>query len=344
MEIRFQKFNLELKHKFGISYSTRTFTPAVIIKIIQGEFCGFGEASLPPYLCETQDSVISFLSGIKLRDINSITDLTTLTSEINFRSPGNFAAKAAINIALHDLLGKISGLPCYKLYNIFFDILPYTSFTIGIDSPEMIVKKVEEAESFRILKVKLGIDNDREIIETIRNITDKPIYADANQGWKDKHNSLEFIYFLEEKNVLLVEQPFPVKNISDSAWLSERSPLPIIADESFQTADDLETIKNSFNGINIKLMKCGGLSEAYKLIEKGRECNLKIMLGCMTESSCAISAALHFSSLADFADLDGNLLIANDPFICTTVIDGRLTIPAGNGLGIIPDDKRLFIK
>lgn len=343
MEIKFQKYELLLKHKFGISYYTRSSTPAVIIKLIQGEYEGFGEASLPPYLSETQDSVISFLNRIKLRDITSFNDLMNLSDEINSISRNNNAAKASINIALHDLYGKISNQSCYALYGIKKSQLPFTSFTIGIDLPEMLLKKIEEAKSYKILKIKLGTENDREIIDLVRKYTDKPLYVDANQGWKDKYSALEFVNYLAESNVLLVEQPFPINNYEDSAWLSERSPLPIIADESIQTIRDIDWVKNCFTGINIKLMKCGGITEAYKMIKKGREANLKIMLGCMTESSCAISAAIQLSSLVDYADLDGNLLILNDPFICKTVIDGQLILPDGNGLAIIPDKNKLTI-
>ncbi len=343
MEIKFQKYELLLRHKFGISYHSRLSTPAVIIKLAQGEYEGYGEASLPPYLGETQDSVISFLNRIKLRDINSFNDLIDLNKEINSLSINDYAAKASINIALHDLYGKISNQSCYDLYGIEKSPLPFTSYTIGIDSPEMIIKKIEEAKSYKILKIKLGTENDRKILELIRECTDKPLYVDANQGWKDKYSALEFVNYLAENNVLLVEQPFPISNYDDSAWLSERSLLPIIADESIQNIRDIDVVKNCFTGINIKLMKCGGITEAYKLIKKGREADLKIMLGCMTESSCAISAAIQLSALVDYADLDGNLLILNDPFVCQTVIDGELILPDGNGLGIIPDKNKLTI-
>lgn len=343
MEIKFQKYELLLRHKFGISYHSRFSTPAVIIKLTQGEFEGYGEASLPPYLGETQDSVISFMNRIQLRDITSLNDLIDLTKEINSVSINDYAAKASINIALHDLYGKMSKQSCYAFYGIEKSELPFTSYTIGIDSPEMIIKKIEESKSYKILKIKLGTEDDRKVLDLIREFTDKPLYVDANQGWKDKYSTLEFVNYLAENNVLLVEQPFSINNYKDSAWLSERSPLPIIADESLQNNKDIDLVKNCFTGINIKLMKCGGITEAYKIIKKGRESNLKIMLGCMTESSCAISAAIQLSALVDYADLDGNLLIMNDPFVCNTVNDGQLILPDSNGLGIIPDKNKLTI-
>lgn len=334
MELSFLKYDLLLKHKFGISYHTRKSTPVVLVSLKQGNHIGFGEASLPPYLKENQESVINFLKKIKLVDVNSFEELINLQNECDKVSAEDNAAKAALNIALHDLLGKILEKPCYSFYNIKSEQLPFTSYTIGIDTPEKLVEKIEEANFYKILKVKLGTENDRKIIETIRTKTDKPLYVDANQGWRDKYFALEFIQYLSEKNVLLVEQPFPVSNLDDSAWLSERSPLPIIADESAQTINDIETVKDCFSGINTKLMKCGGIYNAYNMIMKGRENNLKIMLGCMTETSCAISAAVQLSSLADYADLDGNQLIENDPFICKTIDEGRLILPEGNGLGI----------
>lgn len=336
MQLSYWKYELTLKHRFEISYHTRKSTPIVIVRLRQDKYEGFGEASLPPYLSETQDSVIAFLRKLKLYDINSFDELLKLDLEVANMSSADNAAKSAVNIALHDLLGKILEKPCYSFYNIKPEKLPFTSFTIGIDTPEVLVDKIKEANPYKILKVKLGTENDRTIIETIRSKTDKPLYVDVNQGWSDKNFALEFIHYLKEQNVLLIEQPFAVLNRDDSAWLSERSPLPIIADESLQTIEDIETVKGCFTGINIKLMKCGGISSAYKMIMKGRENNLKIMLGCMTESSCGISAALHLASLADYADLDGNQLIENDPFICKSVNEGRLILPEGNGLGIKP--------
>lgn len=336
MEIKYWKYELLLKHKFGISYHSRKSTPIVIVRLKQGNYVGFGEASLPPYLIETQKSVIEFINRLKLSDVTSFEELIFLENEIGKISSQDYAAKAAVSIALHDLLGKILHKPCYSLYKITLQQLPFTSFTIGIDTPEIILEKISEAESYKILKVKLGTKNDKKIIETIKSKTDKPLYVDVNQGWDDKHYALDFIQYLADNNVLLIEQPFNIMHNDDSAWLSERSPIPIIADESVQTIVDLDRIKGCFTGINIKLMKCGGIFNAYKMILKAKEYNMKIMLGCMTESSCAISAAVHLVSLADYADLDGNLLIENDPFVCQVVVNGKLQISEGNGLGSEP--------
>ena len=334
MKISFCKYSLELKHQFTIAYSSRKTTPIVLIKIEHNGIAGYGEASLPPYLSETQESVIYFLTEVAKKKYQDICNLQNNLDEIDSIAPYNIAAKAAIDIALHDLTGKLNHLPCYKLFNIANEFLPFTSFTIGIDEPEIMRKKIGEAEQFKIIKVKLGREHDRDMIRLIRSETDKPLFVDVNQGWTDNQYALEMSHWLQEQNVLLIEQPFSKEDLKSSEWLSERSPIPIFADESVQRISDLENIQRAFNGINIKLMKCTGINEAYKMILKARELGFKIMLGCMTETSCAISAAIQLASLVDYADLDGNILIANDPFEARTVIDGQLQLSQKDGLGI----------
>ncbi len=343
MKISYIKYSLKLKHRFTISHSSRTETPIVLVKVEQNGITGFGEASLPPYLKETQDSVCEFLSEIKLRDIHSVEDLTELNMEIKSLSQNDCAAKAAVNIALNDLLGKIFGIPVYKLYGIKNRIEPaFTSFTIGIDDEKTLREKIGEAKDYKILKIKLGTENDEQIIKVIREETGKPLYIDANQGWKDKNRAYEMIEFLNEQNVLFIEQPMPVNLLDDARWLKEKSLLPIIADEAFQTYDDLEKIKDSYHGINIKLMKCGGINEALKIIQNAKLLDLKIMLGCMTETSCAISAAAQIAPLADYLDLDGNLLISNDPFERDSSKNGIIEFTDLPGLGI--SEKEVIFK
>ena len=334
MKISYTKYSLELKHQFTISFSTRKFTPIVIIRLEQNGIFGYGEASLPPYLPEDQESVVRFLSKVELHDLKNYDDLVDNLENINKISSADQAAKASIDIALHDLLGKIQNRSCSQICNLHFAQLPLTSFTIGIDNEDVIKQKVSEADEFKILKIKLGTGNDKQIINLIRQLTDKPLYVDANQGWDKKEKALEMIEWLSKHNVVLVEQPMPKTNFSDTKWLTANSPLPIIADESFQRLDDLEQVKETFSGINVKLMKCTGIREAYKIIMKAKECGLKIMLGCMTETSCGISAAIQLASLADFADLDGNQLIKNDPFATKTVQEGRLIASSRPGLGV----------
>jgi len=186
-----------------------------------------------------------------------------------------------------------------------------------------------------ILKVKLGRDNDREMIEVIRSVTDKPLCVDVNQGWKDRSLALDMAGWLSEKGVVFLEQPLPKELKKDIAWLTERSPLPIIGDEAIQNVDDILENKDVYSGINIKLMKCGGLNHAMKMIHVARALGLKVMVGCMTETSCAVSAAAQLSPLVDWCDLDGNLLISNDPFEGLRITDGKVTLPERAGIGVV---------
>jgi L-Ala-D/L-Glu epimerase len=334
IKLSWYPYTLELKHPFTISSNTRTTTPAVLVEMEYDGMIGYGEASLPPYLKETQKTVQSFLSQIELSSFDDKTNINSILSGIDNLIPDNNAAKASIDIALHDLVGKIKQLPVYKLYEIPPTEM-LTSFTIGIDSTEMILHKLEEAKNFSYIKVKLGTTDDRALINTIRTETDKPIFADINQGWKSREEALELTLSLYENNVLLIEQPFRKSNYKDTEWLTARSPIPIIADEAVQRLSDLDKIKDAYSGINIKLMKCTGISEAYKMIIYARQLNLKIMLGCMTETSCAISAAAHLCSLVDWVDLDGNMLVKNDKFEGVKASNGTIVPNDLPGLGII---------
>ena len=196
-------------------------------------------------------------------------------------------------------------------------------------------KTLECADRFNILKVKVGLDSDEQMINTIRSVTDLPLAVDANQGWQDRYKALDEIYWLKEHGVVMVEQPMPVDRLDDIAWITERSPLPIFADESIQRLRDIPAIKGAFTGINIKLMKCTGMREAWKMLNYGRAEGMRVMIGCMTETSCACTAAAQLSPAVDFADLDGNLLISNDRFEGMTVRDGRMILPDRPGLGLI---------
>jgi L-alanine-DL-glutamate epimerase-like enolase superfamily enzyme len=333
IKLSWYPFTLDLKHQFNISINSRTTTPVVLVEIEYEGFTGYGEASLPPYLTETQESVQSFLNKIDFTNYKDITDLPSILSEVDNLSPGNNAAKASVDIALHDLVGKIKNIPVYQMYAIQ-KIEMFTSFTIGIDSPQIIIQRLSEAEKFNYIKVKLGSNDDKKIITTIRSLTDKPFFVDVNQGWKNREEALDLIFWLNDRNVLLIEQPFHASNLDDSAWLKDRSPIPIIADESFRRLSDLDKIKDAFSGINIKLMKSTGIHEAYNIIKRAQDLNLKIMLGCMTETSCAISAAAQLCSLADWIDLDGNLLIKNDQFHGVKAFNGKIIPSDLPGLGI----------
>lgn len=254
-------------------------------------------------------------------------------------APGNCAAKASIDIALHDLLGKIMGQPWYKIWGFDPADTPNTSFTIGIDTADVVRQKVAEASPYKILKVKLGQQTDREMIETIRSATNVPICVDVNQGWIDRQQALDMIFWLKEKGVVFVEQPMSKTAIDDLAWLTEKSPLPIIGDESVQRLADVHKARGVYSGINIKLMKCTGMREAHQMLTLARALGMKVMIGCMTETSCAVSAAAQLAPKCDWADLDGNLLISNDPYSGMKIVNGKVTLNDQPGIGVVPRDK-----
>ena len=334
LALTFTPYTLQLRHAFTLSTSSRTTTPVMLTEVEFDGVKGYGEASMPPYLGESHESVATFLSRVNLSQFSDPFLLVDILEYVENVMPGNPAAKASVDIALHDLIGKLVGEPFYKLFGLNPAKAPLTSFTIGLDTPEVIRQKVLEAEPYKVLKVKLGRDNDREMIEVIRSLTDKPLCADVNQGWKDRNHALEMASWLKEKGVLFLEQPLPKEMKDDNAWLTEKSPIPIIGDEAIRNISDLMDNKGVYSGINIKLMKCGGMNAAMKLVNVARAFGMKVMIGCMTETSCAISAAAQLSPLVDWCDLDGNLLISNDPFSGLSVVDGKVALPDRPGLGI----------
>lgn len=328
---------LYFKRPFRIAHGVRSFTPIVLTQLEYQGVTGFGEASLPPYLSETQATVLLFLKNAEkvLSTNKNPFGIESLLREIDSIAPGNTAAKASIDIALHDLIGKLQNKPCWQIFNCDKNNTPYTSYTLGIDEPEVIKEKVAEGEDFKILKIKLNGENDKAIISMVRSVTNKPVVIDVNQGWKDKYHALEMIEWLKDKNVVLVEQPLPKNNRDDAAWLFERSPLPLFADESVQRFADIDSIRGCFHGINIKLMKCTGMYEAFRMITRARELNLQLLLGCMSETSCAVSAAAQLSPLVDYADLDGPLLIKNNLFNGITFTNGKITLNELPGIGLV---------
>ena len=335
LHLRFFPYELQLRHTFTVASYSRTTTPGVQVELEWEGITGYGEASMPPYLGQSVATVCAFLEKVDLEQFTDPFQMEEILDYIDGLSQGDSAAKAAVDIALHDLVGKLLGQPWYKIWGLNPAKAPSTTFTIGIDTPDVVREKtLEAAGRFNILKVKVGLDTDEEMIRTIRSVTDVPLAVDANQGWKDRSKALEEIFWLKEQGVVLVEQPLPIDRLEDTAWLTERSPLPIIADESIQRLKDIKGIAGAFHGINIKLMKCTGMREALKMIHTARALGMKVMLGCMTETSCAVSAAAQLSPLVDFADLDGNLLIANDRFTGVTVAHGRLKLPDVPGVGL----------
>jgi L-alanine-DL-glutamate epimerase-like enolase superfamily enzyme len=335
MIFRFKPYELQLKHVFTLANSSRKTTPVMLTEIEYDGYTGYGEASMPPYLGESHETATQFLKKVDLTSFRDPFLIEEILAYVDNLAPGNYAAKASVDIALHDLVGKLMNQPWYRIWGLNPDNTPNTSFTIGIDKPDVVKEKVHEASLYKILKVKLGQGNDKEMIETIRSVTNTLICVDVNQGWTDKKMALEMILWLKEQGVEFVEQPMPKENIDDIAWLTQNSPLPIIADEAIQTIADFKSIQGAYSGINIKLMKCGGMRSAYTMIGMARALGMKVMIGCMTETSCAVSAASQLSPMVDWADLDGNLLISNDVFEGVTVVDGKITLPDRPGIGVI---------
>lgn len=335
LTLRFRPYELHLKHVFTLASGSRSTTPVMLTEIEFDNFTGYGEASMPPYLGESHKTATDFLSKVNLSQFESPFLMEDILQYVENMAPGNYAAKASIDIALHDLTGKIMNQPWHKIWGLNSEKTPVTSFTIGIDKPDIVRSKVKEAEPYKLLKVKLGQGNDKEMIETVRAESDKPICVDVNQGWTDKKMALEMTQWLKEKGVVFVEQPMPKTSVDDIAWLTQNSPLPIMADEAFQTVQDIPKMHGVYSGVNIKLMKCGGLRAAYTMIKMARALDMKVMMGCMTETSCAVSAAAQLSPLVDWADLDGNLLIDNDVYEGVTVQEGRITLNNRPGIGIV---------
>jgi len=334
MKLRFTPYTLELRHAFTIATSSRTTTPVMLVEVEKDGIIGYGEASMPPYLGESHETASAFLSKVDLSTFPDPFQLTEILPAIDAIAPGNPAAKAAVDIALHDWVGKKFGQPWFRLWGLDPARTPVTSFTIGIDTKEVVRQKTREAAEYKVLKVKLGRDNDRDMIETIREVTDVPIRGDANQGWKTKEDALATLEWLATKNVEFVEQPMAKTMVDEHAWLRERSPVPIIGDEAVQRLADVRKAWGVYDGINIKLMKSTGMREAYAMMVLARALEMKVMLGCMTETSVAISAAAQLSPLVDWADLDGALLIKNDPFDGARVVNGKVVLTESPGIGV----------
>lgn len=333
LKLSFKPFTLELKHVFTVASNSRSKTPIVLTEIEYEGLVGYGEASMPPYLGESEHSVMSFLSRIDIKRFSDPYNIESILQYVDNMAPGNNAAKASVDIALHDLVGKLKKQPWYSIWGYDPHKTLATSYTIGIDEPEAVKQKTAEASPYKILKVKVAQGIEKAMIEAVRSVTDKPLYVDVNQGWTDRNYALDMTYWLKERNVMFIEQPLPKESVDDIAWLSAHSPLPIMADEAIQRLSDLKVLYGAYHGVNIKLMKSTGMHEAHKMLKFAKSVGMKTMIGCMTETSCAISAAAHLSPNADYADLDGALLIKNDIFDGMKVVDGKIILNNKPGIG-----------
>jgi len=322
-KIEYQVVELELAQPFTISRGTKTTVPNVIVTLTANGISGYGEAGPNRRYNEDTVKVVNLLDSVSADFFEDIRSPEVLAQKLEKHYSSIKSAQTALEMAWLDWWSKSQAQPLWKLWETPSNKTPSTSYTIGLDEVEVIQQKVEAAREYPILKVKLGTDRDREIITAIREITDKPIRVDANEGWTDLETAKAQISFMEDQNIELVEQPMPANCHGELEKLNEWSPLPLMADESFVGDENLEQITREFSGINIKLMKMGSLVKARETIKKARQLDLQVMVGCMIESSLGIAAGALIGTLADYVDLDGFLLIKNDPFEGLAITDQK---------------------
>ena len=328
---------LKLRHTWTTVMSSSDYRDNLFVNYIRDGITGHGEGAPIPRYHENA------LSGQKL--VESLRGLLTsadpwqfskIMGEVFQKVDGQYAAKAAMDIALMDWVGQKLGVPLYRYFGLDPADTPITTFSIGIDTPEMTRKKIEEAAEYPVLKIKVGLDTDEATMDAVRRVTNKPLRVDANEGWTNKEEAVRKINWLEKMGVEFIEQPMPASMLEEMRWVRSRVHLPIIADEAVLHPGDIPKLVGAYDGVNIKLDKAGGIMQGYRMIQIGKALGMKTMLGCMISSSVTVTAAAHLSPLVDYADLDGNLLIANDPYSGVTVRKGKLILPDRPGLGLLP--------
>lgn len=337
MKLTARNLDLKLRHTFTIARSSSDWARNVLVRIKHGRDVGLGEASPTGFYGQNQEGCRKSLEkmGKRLAAVDPF-DLERILDDLARRYRKQSGARAAIDIALHDLLGKKVGLPLWKYWGLDPDATPKTSYTIGIASLEKVREKVAEAQRFPILKIKLGVKGDMDIIREVRKLCPKKtLRIDANCGWTVRE-TIAKAKVLEKLGIEFIEQPIPPGDNKALKRIRDRIGLPLMTDESSLVPEDIPPLNGCVDGINIKLVKCGGLRNAMKMINTARSCGMKIMIGCMIESSVMITAAAHLTPLVDYADLDGPLLISNDPFKGVRVDrSGKLVLPRGSGLGVV---------
>ena len=328
---------LNLRHTWTTTMSSSQYRDTLQVRYTRDGVTGIGEGA--PIVRYGEDAESAKRAVLTLRDLVVGADpwqFSKLMAQVFRRLDGQFAAKAAIDIALLDWVGQKLGVPLYRYFGLDRRDAPVTTFSIGIDTPEITREKVREAEPFPVLKIKVGLDTDEATIAAVRSVTAKPLRVDANEGWKDKEEAVRKINWLEKQGVEFIEQPMPAAMLEETRWVHSRVHIPIIADEACLHPADIPKLVGAYDGVNVKLDKCGGILEAWRMIQVARSLGLKTMLGCMISSSVSVTAAAHLSPLVDYADLDGNLLIANDPYSGVQVERGKLILPDRPGLGLKP--------
>jgi len=328
---------LNLRHTWTTTMSSSHYRDTLHTTYTRDGLTGHGEGA--PIVRYHEDAAGAQKAVESVRDLILKSDprqYSKLLAQVFRAIPGNWAGKAAVDIALMDWVGKKLGVPIYSLFGLDPADAPVTTFSIGIDTPDITRQKTREAEMYPVLKVKVGLDTDEPTIEAVRSVTKKPLRVDANEGWKNKEEAVRKINWLEKQGVEFIEQPLPADQLEDMKYIRAHVHMPIFADEACQRASDIPKLSQYFDGVNIKLDKSGGILEAYRMIQVARSLGMKVMLGCMISSSVTVTAAAQLSPLVDYADLDGNLLISNDPFHGVRVEKGKLVLPKGPGLGLTP--------
>lgn len=323
---------LKFRFPFKLALSTRAYTDIVILKIESHKIVSYGEAALPPYLGATVASVINFLETLDWKEILN-KDLQNARLMLDAAAPGNNAAKAAVEMALHDMHGQKMEITVGEMYKVKSGTPVYSTYTIGISTEKELIEKLEQGKDFKIIKLKLGSEDDRDIVKSFRKHSRKAFCVDVNQGWKNRDHAAQMAEFLEKQKVSFIEQPLPAEHLEESSWLRDRVDIPIFADESVKRLSDLTEVSEAFDGVNIKLMKSAGIAEAFEMIGKARQLSMRIVIGAMAESSLGNTAAAHLAPLADWVDLDGPMLTANDPFSGITYQDGAIILPDAFGIG-----------
>jgi L-alanine-DL-glutamate epimerase-like enolase superfamily enzyme len=331
MNLSHHTVDLKLKHPFRISRSITELKKNVIVRLDEG----IGEAAPSAYYGESAETVIRCLEEVKGQLGDDPFELESVLSNLDKNVSGNFSAKAAVDMALHDLVAKKLNLPVHRLLGLDGSVPLTTSYTIGIDSLDKMKEKTKLASEFLVYKVKVGVENDIEMVKAVREVTDGKIRVDANAGWS-ADEALEKISQLKKYEIEFVEQPIDPQDRAGLKRIKEKAGIPIIIDEWLMTSKDIPGFVGCCHGINIKLAKCGGIREGLRMIHTARAHGLMVMLGCMIESSVGIAAAAQLGSLVDFLDLDGNLLVANDPFEGLKVERGKLYLSNLPGLGVAP--------
>lgn len=333
----FYSKELALMHPFGISRWTRTHVTNVFVEWHEDGIVGYGEASPNARYQESHETALQFIGRIPQQELANIKNENELNSYLTHFAEGEFAAKAALEMAYLDWKGKKVNEPLHALWKAPRLVGPVSSFTIGIDSKEIIETKLKEAASYPILKVKLGTEQDEELITFIRSKTQKPIWVDANEGWKTTDIALKRIDFLSDKHIQLIEQPMPASEWQAMKTVRKETSIPVIADEGFTGKESLEQVAESYSGINIKLMKMGSLVKSLATVQQAKALGLEVMIGCMIETALANTAAGILSMWADYADIDGFLLLKDRPFQGFSFDEqNRIVLNDLPGLGVIP--------